>query len=100
LSGSVAVDLRDVSSARLAFSSWKPDEFGSAEVQVSLDGVSWTTIAEVGADGAGWDSVEIALDDYVGQVAFVRLTHTSVASAGPSTWWVTNLRLVKHQTPR
>jgi len=99
LAGTGPIDLRQADSAHLSFSSWRPDDAGAAEVQISTDGVSWTTVSEIPASNSAWDAIDVVLDDYVGQLVFVRLTHTSQDASTQATWWVTNLRILSARVP-
>ena len=97
LAGTSPIDLRQVSSAHLSFASWRPNDAGAAEVQVSTDGLSWTSIAQIAASSSTWDAVDVALDEFVGQLVFLRLVHTSQTTGSQATWWVTNIRVYSAQ---
>ena len=68
----MARDLGDVTNLRLAFYSLSTTSRSEAELQVSLDGVSWTTVATV-PFSEDWQEVEIDLRAYAGAVLLVRL---------------------------
>ena len=93
LNGTRPIDLRgSTGGARLQFSSWRSGDSGSASVQVSLDGVSWTTLDLVPPTGE-WTAIELNLDAFAGHLVFVRFVHTADVSDDPAEWRVMNIRL-------
>jgi hypothetical protein len=95
--GAVAFDLRSSGAARLAFSSLflsgRAGDRGSGQVQVSLDGVSWTTVGEIPSGSRDWDAVDVGLDEFAGHVVFVRFVSTPGDGEAPAVWWLANLRI-------
>jgi hypothetical protein len=92
------IDLRDVTTARLIFDSWKTDTGdGSSRglVQLSLDGVSWVTLDAVPAS-AEWTTVQVDLSAFAGEVVRVRfaLDIRSIALDRPDVWRVRGLEVV------
>jgi hypothetical protein len=94
LNGTRPIDLRgSTGGARLQFSSWRSADSGSATVQVSVDGVSWTTIDDVSASN-DWTTYELNLDGFAGQLVFVRFVHTADATGDTNHWRLMNIRLI------
>jgi hypothetical protein len=62
-----------------------------AAVQVSVDGVTWDTIARVPAAN-GWSPLEIDLTTHAGRVVYVRFMYDASAAsvAADSVWWLRN----------
>jgi len=73
------IDLTGATSATLSFDSWLSGDSGAA-VQVSLDGVTWHTIATV-APSDGWTTVGLNLDAFAGQQIYVRFVFDAIAPA-------------------
>ncbi len=90
------IDLSGSGDGRLRFYSSVAGLSGDAAalaVQVSLDGVSWETIAEV-PPGEAWTEVEIDLSEYAGRAIYVQFVH---AQAGEETavWRVRGVRVTR-----
>ena len=83
-----AIDLTQATSARLTFASWLSDGASSGHVQVSVDGVTWETVATVARTGA-WTTTDVDLGAFAGHVAYVRFVFDGVApgiGAMPDVW--------------
>ena len=68
------LDLRDATEARLIFKSWLTSQRSKASVQVSDDGVTWRTVADVLASD-GWTTIDVDLGGprWTGDVGQVRV---------------------------
>jgi Zn-dependent metalloprotease len=88
-----AVDLRGVTTARLAFASSLTTPSGEAEVQVSLDGETWTTVARV-PPGEAWMEIDVDLSEYAGLRVHVRFLYQP-AGGEAATWRVGNVRVTR-----
>jgi precorrin-6B methylase 1 len=92
------IDLRDATSARLTFDSWKT-EAGSGSsrglVQVSLDGTSWVTLDAI-PPSEDWTTVQVDLSAFAGEVVRVRfaLDVRSVAFDRAEVWRIRGLSVV------
>jgi hypothetical protein len=69
--GSLSLDLRDATSVFFTFQSHLPLGSGPGEVQLSLDGVRWETVAIVPAS-EDWLPVTIDASPFAGQSVYVR----------------------------
>jgi murein DD-endopeptidase MepM/ murein hydrolase activator NlpD len=76
---SATVDLRGAASAQLTFESWLSGALGA--VQVSADGATWTTVADVPVT-EGWQALSADLTPFAGQVVWVRFAFESSNGAG------------------
>ncbi len=88
------IDLREVTSATLMFESVLAVGASRAVVQVSVDGISWITIHDMPASDE-WESFQIDLSAFAGQVIRVRFVFESGATvdlARPEVWKIRNLR--------
>jgi hypothetical protein len=90
---SQAVDLRGATTARLAFASSLATPSGEAEVQVSLDGEDWTTVARV-PPGDAWTDVDVDLSEYAGQWIHVRFVYHP-AGGETAIWRVGDVRVTR-----
>ncbi len=75
----------------LAFASSMDGSLSYAEVQVSLDGLIWRTIARVAPDEA-WTDVEIDLSEYAGHRLYVRFVYAPQPDE-TAIWRVGNVRI-------
>ena len=90
-----AINLNGIDDGRLSFSSSLTGSGGLAEVQVSVDGETWRTVAEV-PPGEAWTEIDVDLNEYAGRVIYVRFVHTS--SGGESAVWrVMNVRVTRRK---
>jgi hypothetical protein len=93
-----AIDLTSAASARLTFQSWFSNQAGSqAEVQASVDGVTWVTIGLVPASG-GWQPIDVDLSAFVGGTIEIRfvLDAGSAAGVAPDVWRIAEPRVEIH----
>ena len=84
---------RFVANGRLLFFSsfaGSPEEGDVGLVQVSLDGATWQTLAEL-PPAEAWTEVDIDLSEYDGLAIYVRFVRHS-ATGGSAVWRVTNVR--------
>ena len=91
------VDLRGATTARLAFASSLATPTGEAEVQVSLDGDTWVTVARVApalSGVEGWADVEVDLSAFAGHTVQVRFVYLP-ADGQASVWRVGNVRVTR-----
>jgi hypothetical protein len=79
--GVLALDLSDATDVRLSFDSWLSPEGASGFVQVSLDGLTWTSVARVDSSDT-WIPVEVDLSSWAGAVLLTRFTSGPPASPG------------------
>jgi len=85
-----AIDLTNATSATLTFQSKLSSAASTASAQVSLDGVTWETIADI-PPSDGWTPVSIDLSAFAGHVIYVRLVFDGVApglGVAPDTWLI------------
>jgi predicted ribosomally synthesized peptide with SipW-like signal peptide len=86
-----AIDLTAATSARLSFESWLSSSATSGSsgvVQVSVDGVTWRTVATVPRTD-GWTQVDIDLGAFAGRLVYVRFVFDAVApgaGVAPDVW--------------
>jgi hypothetical protein len=73
-----AFDLTATPDARLRFDSWLVSQRSTAEVQVSVDGVTWTRLTTIPTT-AGWTSLHIDLSAFAGQHVYIRFVFDAVA---------------------
>ncbi|HET9269340.1 MAG TPA: hypothetical protein VFO31_14295, partial [Vicinamibacterales bacterium] len=95
--GRSPIDLDAVSGATLLFSSSMTGG-GIAEVQVSLDGVTWRTLAEVPTDDARTD-VAVDLGAFAGQPVWVQFAFTPLPGE-TAAWLVTDVRVIRRESTR
>ncbi len=89
------IDLDGLTDGRLSFASSLTESSGSAEVQVSVDGVRWRTLALV-LPGEAWTEVDVDLSAYAGRTIYLQFVHT--AQGGESAVWrVTNVRVTRRE---
>ena len=91
------MDLRGVSNAAISFESFYASESGSAELQVSEDGVTWHSVMTVPASEA-WLPLSVDLSPYAGRVIrlrFVRHAEASETTLQLGTWRIADIRLWK-----
>ncbi len=85
------IELDDASDATLAFSSLFTGGNGIAEVQVSLDGLTWLTLAHVPPD-AQWTDVAVDLSAFAGRRIWVQFAFTPLPGE-TAAWVVTDVRV-------
>jgi len=93
LQSALPVDLTGASGATLTFDSWLTSHGSSAAVQVSLDGVTWHTLATV-APSDGWTTAGVDLIAFAGQQIYVRFVFDGVAPSigvAPDVWKIQNV---------
>ena len=83
----------DAQGATLAFLSSVTGGAGSADVQVSLDGVTWRTLAQVPPD-EGWAEVQVDLSEYIGHRLFVQFAYRPLLGER-AVWRVVNVRVTR-----
>ncbi len=91
------VDLTDTTTASLTFSSLLLSRGSTASVQVSEDGVEWTTVAGI-PPGDGWATIAADLTVFAGRVIYLRFAFDAVEGdmgAAPDTWHVMHVTIVK-----
>jgi hypothetical protein len=76
-----SIDLTTATSAQLTFASRLSSGASSGSVQVSVDGVTWQTVASAPPTGE-WTTVGVDLGAFAGRVIDVRFVFDAVA-AGP-----------------
>jgi hypothetical protein len=86
------LDLRGTATARLAFASSLATPAGEPEVQVSLDGEAWTTVARV-PPGETWTDIEVDLSAYAGHTLHVRFVYVR-GDGDIQAWRVGNVRVI------
>lgn len=89
------VDLTPASSAVLRFQSRLESAASTAEVQVSVDSVNWTTVHDVLPSASGQE-VEVDLSAFVGQVVYVQFVFDAVPPADAAVadaWRVENVEV-------
>ena len=83
------IDLTSATNARLTFQSWVSNHAGSrAEVQASVDGVTWVTVGLVPASDS-WRPVEVDLSGFAGRIIEIRFVLDETTAAGgvaPDVW--------------
>jgi Zn-dependent metalloprotease len=93
----LGVDLGAVQSARLTFESFLSGAAGTAlglaDIQVSLDGLTWRTIARV-PPAEEWSDVDVDLDEYAGRTVYIRFVYTPL-SGEPAIWHLMNVRVIR-----
>ena len=91
----LVIDLTHVESARLKFASSLQflappvsgsEDDASAEVQVSIDGNTWITLARVGASAA-LHEIEVDLSPFAGRLIWIRFVLVDVPAAEPQAIW-------------
>jgi hypothetical protein len=92
------LDLRMASAAMLSFeSSLSMAGASSAEIQVSEDGITWQTLAQVPASD-DWITLNVDLSAWAGRVVQVRFAFDARAplrGGRPDTWLIGDVRVVK-----
>ncbi len=89
------IDLTGVADARLVFASSVAGPPGAAEVQVSLDGITWHALARVPPDEA-WTEVDVDLSEYAGHAILVQFVYAT-AGGEPAIWRVRNVRVTRRE---
>jgi hypothetical protein len=79
--------------SKLTFVSSVEGGAGSAEVQVSVDGVTWRTVARVPPDEA-WTEVQVDLNEFAGLRLYVQFAYTPLLGES-AVWRVTNVRVTR-----
>ena len=90
------IDLTSATNARLTFQSWVSNHAGSrAEVQASVDGVTWVTVGLVPASDS-WRPVEVDLSGFAGRIIEIRFVLDETTAAGgvaPDVWRIADPRI-------
>jgi uncharacterized delta-60 repeat protein len=90
-----SVDLTSAPWARLSVDSWLRSIKSRAEIQVSEDGVTWTTLHVV-EPSENWEAIHLDLSGYVGTTIRIRFVLDGVPAAGgraPDVWGVREIRI-------
>lgn len=87
------IDVDAQGGANLTFLSSVQGGAGSADVQVSLDGVTWRTLAQVLPDEA-WAEVQVDLSEYSGHRIFVQFAYRPLLGE-TAVWRVVNVRVIR-----
>jgi hypothetical protein len=66
---------------------------GAAEVQASIDGVNWRTVARIPPEEA-WTEVQVDLSSFAGHRLFVQFAYTPLLGES-AVWRVTNVRVTR-----
>ena len=66
---------------------------GAAEVQVSIDGVNWRTVARIPPEET-WTEVQVDLSNFAGHRLFVQFAYTPLLGES-AVWRVTNVRVTR-----
>ena len=77
----------------LTFMSFVEGGAGLAEVQVSLDGLNWKTVARIAPDEE-WKEVQVNLNDYAGLRVYVQFAYTPLMGE-TAVWRVVNVRVTR-----
>ena len=77
----------------LVFDSSVEGGAGAAEVQISIDGVNWRTLARIPPDQA-WTEVQVDLSNFAGHRLFVQFAYTPLLGES-AVWRVTNVRVTR-----
>jgi hypothetical protein len=88
-----AVDVDASTAGKLTFVSSVEGGAGSAEVQVSLDGRVWRTLARVPPEEA-WTEVQVDLSEFRGHRIYVQFAYTPLLGES-AVWRVNNVRVVR-----
>ena len=91
LTGTRPIQVDPAAGGALTFVSWMEGDTASGDVEVSLDGRTWRTIARVRQDRA-WTEVEVDLSEYAGHRIYLRFVRTE-ASGETATWRIGNVRV-------
>ncbi len=87
------VSLEGQALAALTFVSSVQGGAGLAEVQVSVDGLTWRTVARIPPDEA-WTEVHVDLSEFAGHRVYVQFAYTPLLGE-TAVWRVTNVRVVR-----
>jgi len=87
------VDVDASTGSTLTFVSSVEGGAGAAEVQVSIDGVNWRTVARVPPEEA-WTEVQVDLSNFAGHRLFVQFAYTPLLGES-AVWRVTNVRVTR-----
>jgi hypothetical protein len=87
------IDVDPSTGSTLSFVSSVEGGAGSAEVQVSLDGMTWRTIARIPPDEA-WTEVQVDLSDFAGHRIYVQFAYTPLLGES-ALWRVRNVRATR-----
>jgi len=87
------IDVDAQAGANLTFLSSVEGGAGSADVQASLDGVTWRTLTQVLPDEA-WAEVQVDLSEYVGHRIFVQFAYRPLLGE-TAVWRVVNVRVIR-----
>ena len=86
------LDLTDAVAAELILDSWLAADDTAGEVQVSIDGLTWTSAATIAASD-NWATVSADLSPWTGQAVFLRFVLTS-EPAESARWMLRNIRAI------
>ena len=87
------VDVDASTGSTLTFVSSVEGGAGSAEVQISIDGVNWRTVARIPPDEA-WTEMQVDLSNFAGQRLFVQFAYTPLLGES-AVWRVRNVRVAR-----
>lgn len=87
------VDVDAATGSTLAFESSVEGGAGAAEVQVSIDGVNWRTVARIPPEEA-WTEAQVDLSNFAGQRLFVQFAYTPLLGESAA-WRVKNVRVTR-----
>ncbi len=90
------IDLDGIADGRLSFWSLISSATGTAEVQVSADGVSWRTLAVV-PPGGDWTEIDVDLSDFAGQVFYLQFVYAPGPGEDQSVWRVADVRVTRKE---
>jgi hypothetical protein len=87
------LDLRQSSLSSLHFESRRGTDISTAEVQVSIDGHTWQSVANVPASD-DWVGVDVDLSQFAGQIVYLRFVMNADVPGGrsePARWQIRRL---------
>lgn len=87
------VDVDASTGSTLAFGSSVEGGAGAAEVQVSIDGVNWRTVARIPPEEA-WTEVQVDLSNFAGHRLFVQFAYTPLLGES-AVWRVRDVRVTR-----
>ena len=65
-----------------------------AEIQVSLDGNDWTTIASFTGKYDTWHQEFVSLSNYIEQSIYLKFVFTSDSTIKDPGWWIDNIQII------
>ncbi len=87
------IDVDSSNGSKLTFASSVEGGAGTAEVQVSVDGANWRTVARVAPEET-WTEVQVDLSTFAGHRLFVQFAYTPLLGES-GVWRVTNVRVTR-----